>query len=134
MDLLQELRELASNGKLETLTLEKAKKLQGKRIQTIYFGYAHQDGVDDFIVGEIISEYELALRDTSADGFENRAKYWESYMTPSRLHEVKTQLVILTKDNRNTYIRTNTEGYYANIFWCSDSDRFVQFRVVEDEN
>jgi len=131
-NLLNELRVSAKNKELTLLTLEDVESLKGKRIQTIYFGYNGQDGVDDFVVGDVLSEYEIAQKDTDIDGFENRAKYWESYMSKSQLADQKAKLQILTADGRKTYIRC--ESNHESVFWCSDSDRFVQYRVVEDEN
>jgi hypothetical protein len=133
---MKNLEILAKEGKLETLTFEKAKQLKGKRIQTIYFGYSGQNGVDDFFVGDIVSEYDLAKKDTTSKGYKNRAEYWESYMTKKQIQDTKNTLCLLRKDGSKTYIRSH---YIVPLkkqddFTCSDSDRYVQFRVVEDEN
>jgi len=129
-DLLSELRKEARNQNLEFLTIEKATELKGKRIQTIYFGYADQDGVADFIVGDLISHFDLAKLAESNSGFKNRAEYWESYMSKSALNDEKENITILTDKGEQTYI--NAHGFNRGSFTCSDSDRYVQFRVVKD--
>lgn len=131
MKTLSEMKTLVENGKTHLLTIEKAKELKGKTISTIYFGYSGQDGVDNFIVGEVMSELEY-YRNLKEDcfpdkyGFKNRAEYWESYMNKEKLEEKKNTNLLLTADGRNTYIRETGEG----VFWCSDEDRWV--RYVED--
>lgn len=73
--------------------------LTGKRIQTMFFGYKGQNGVDDFIVGEV-----------------KQVSYPGGYVDPP---------AIFTQDGRNTFIRAATDNDGA--FTCSDSDRFVYF-------
>ena len=58
MKTLQEMREIVERGEAQFLTIEAARELNGKKIQTIYFAYAHQDGTDEFIVGDLVSESE----------------------------------------------------------------------------
>lgn len=136
MKTIEEMRQLVKEGKTQLLTIEKAKELKGKRISTIYFGYSGQDGVDNFVVGEIVSELEYVrnLKEEcypNKHGHKNRAEYWESYMTPQQLEETKNKLLLLTEDGRNTFIFTN--GWYDNgEFCCSDMDRFVDY--IEDED
>lgn len=101
-NLLQELREAADTKKLDFLTVDKAKALKGKRIQTIYFGYSGQDGVNDFIVGDVVSQFDLAKKDTSMKGYANRAEYWESYMSKEMLDEMKTNLGLMTEKGEHT--------------------------------
>lgn len=55
MKTIDEMRKLVKEGKTQLLTVEKAKELKGKRISTIYFGYSGQDGVDNFVVGELLA-------------------------------------------------------------------------------
>ena len=94
MKTLSEMKTLVENGKTHLLTIEKAKELKGKTISTIYFGYSGQDGVDNFVVGEVMSELEY-YRNLKEDcfpdkyGFKNRAEYWESYMNKEKLEEKK---------------------------------------------
>lgn len=129
------MREAVEAGKASLLTVRIAEQLKGKKISTIYFGYRGQDGFDEFVIGEVVSEIEYYrnlkeecyLNDPK---FKNRAEYWESYMTEKQLLEVKNTLVIITADGRYTCIRAHQENDGA--FTCSDRDRFVWF--VEYEN
>ena len=122
-NLLREMRNLANAGKLETLTVAKAKQLKGKKIQTIYFGYAGQDGADEFVIGEIVKSHTL---------FGNQDPEFQSTASKKYYYDYD----LLAEDGRQTFIRTNTNPLNPNngVFWCSDSDRFVYFRLVEDEN
>lgn len=128
---LNTMREAVKTKTAEILTLLDAKDLKGKKIATIYFGYNGQDGVDEFVIGEIISEYENAERNP-CDGYDNQARYWDSYMTREQLEECKNKMLIITDDGRNTYISAHPEN--QGIFSCSDIDRFVYYIVVADEN
>jgi len=97
--LLKKMRDAVEDGTANILTLGSAKALKGKRIQTIYFGYAGQDGVDDFIVGEIKKEKYA----NGEDG----------------------EICLFTEDGRNTYIRAYL--FNKGVFACSDSDRYVYY-------
>jgi len=131
---LEELRNAVTNKSAQILTLDLANKLKGKHISTIYFGYRGQDGFDNFIVGEIRSSYDLAKDDTNYKSidpkFNNRAEYWECYMTKEKLNDEKSTMVLLASDGRDTFIRAHSIN--DGVFSCSDTDRFVYF--VEDEN
>ena len=131
MNTQQLIQSAINKGIARVLTFELAKTLKGKHITTKYFGYKGQDGVDSFVVGDIVSEYELALNDPM-EKFGNRAKYWESFLSPSNLHEKKNTFVLLTSDGRNTFIRCYKDWkYYFSepTFTCSDADREVYFIV-----
>lgn len=125
--LLEDLRKAAKENKLMHLTFTDATQLEGKRIQTIYFGYKGQDGVKDFIVGDVVTEFDLAKKDTSIDGFANRAEYWKSYMSEEQLSEKKNRMTILDFQGKQTHIFTSPG---EELFHCSDADRYVQYRVV----
>jgi len=131
MKTLQELREAVANKSAKILTIDIANQLKGKRIATIYFGYHGQDGIDEFIVGDIISEldYNRNLQEdcfvNHPKGYKNRAEYWESYMTSDQLKKYRNQYLLLAVDGRNTWIRAHEENDGA--FTCSDSDRFVYY-------
>lgn len=118
----------------QTLTVEIAQTLIGKRIKTAYSGYLGQDGDDEFIVGEVISELEYYRQkkeecfQKSDSKFKNRAEYWESYMTEKQLKERSEKLLIITADGRNTYIYA--DPFNKGMFTCSDSDRFVSFTEI----
>lgn len=137
MKTLQEMRSAVETKTANVLTLENAKSLKGKKIRTIYFGYKGQDGVDEFVVGEVISalEYYRNLKENCfidhPKGFKNRVEYWESYMTKSQLLEIKNSYKIITVDGRDTYISTEPG---EDVFTCSDADRYVYFIVLSDEN
>lgn len=130
-NLLKELREESRKGNLSTLTISDIPNLVGKRIQTIYFGYCGQDGVNDFVVGEIISCWDLAKRrEYPNEKYANFQDYWSSYMTAQQKRDRQKMMTILTKEGEETYINTDVR-YDGGIFWCSDSDRYVEFRIVE---
>lgn len=109
------MKALYNEGELKELTIEAAQALKGKRIKTLYFGYAGQDGVDDFVVGNIISEYDYYLncpsetegRFPDEKGNKNLIDYWKSC------------------GYSDTMIRVDTND--GNIFTCSDADRIVYY-------
>jgi hypothetical protein len=115
MKTLNEMRLLAKNGQTEKLTLDKAKELRGKPIQTICFGYADKVVIDNFVVGEIVSELEY---------YRNLKEYWESFMTPTQLKDCRNKLLLLREDGSYTYIFL---GVDQSTFACTDADRFVSF-------
>lgn len=131
MKTLNEMRRLVDEGKAQVLTIEKVKELKGKSITTIYFGYQGQDGIDHFIVGDVVSELEY-YRNLKEDcypdrkGHKNRAEYWESYMTEKQLEERRNTYFLITADGRNTHIFECGQG----VFFCSDWGRYVYY--VED--
>lgn len=131
MRTLQEMITLVDEGKAQVLTIERAKELKGKAISTIYFGYAGQDGIDHFVVGDVVSKLEY-YRNLKEDcypdkhGFQNRAEYWEAIMTEEELEECRNRNFLFTEDGRNTFIQEAGNG----VFWCSDIDRWVFY--VED--
>lgn len=131
-ELNQIIQAAIDNGTAKYLTLEDIESLKGKRIITKYFGYRGQDGVSSFIVGDVLSHYELAIRNTDIafveDGYKNQAEYWESYMNKSKLDEKKNTLMLLSEEGYQMCINCDiNEG----LFWCSDSDRYVYFVIAE---
>jgi len=128
--LLNNMRKASKNEELKILTVSDAKKLKGKRIQTIYFGYNGQDGVNDFIVGSIISEWELSKFEKLDNNFKNRQDYWKSYMNSDEIKNTKNKFQILTSDDKETYIYT--DNYSNECFYCSDTDRFVKYRLCDE--
>lgn len=125
---VKEMYKLFYENKLQPLTMDAVKNLIGKKIKTIYFGYEGQDGVDEFTVGSIVSEYDFA-RTQPCKGYNNRAEYWDSFMTKEQLKYFHEKLQIITADGRNTYIffDPNFADDEDKTFYCSDSDRFVLF-------
>lgn len=126
---LNEMRTAARKGELKVLSISDFPNIIGKRIQTIYFGYADQDGVDDFTVGELVSLWDLAGR-TGFEGFKTQQEYWESYMSDKQISDEQNCLTILTNEGRDTYINLHQE-LGNKMFTCSDVDRVVLYRIVE---
>lgn len=130
--LIEKMREAHEKGELSLLTISNVESLKGKRIQTIYFGYNGQDGVDDFVVGEVLSEYDRAAREIMDDG-RTRAEYWDSFMSADKLKVKKEDLTIITADGRDTFIRYASQWSHDGTFHCSDVDRAVFYRVVTEK-
>lgn len=103
MKTLQELREAVQNKSAQILTTIDAENLRGKKIATIYFGYHGQDGIDEFVIGDVKKE----IFPSGKEG----------------------HLCLYTAEGRNTYIRAHKEN--DGVFTCSDSDRYVYFIEVE---
>lgn len=130
MKTLNEMRDLDK----KYLTIEDAKNLKGKKIQTIYFGYAHQDNTEEFVVGEVMSnlEYYRQLKEEcfpNNKGHQNRAEYWESYMSDEQLDRERRTMVLLREDGTSTHMFCDT--LLGNIFHCSDADRWVSYIISE---
>lgn len=125
----QIIQEAINNGTAQILTVNLAKKLKGKKIITKYFGDKGQNGVDEFVIGDILSEYDSATKNIDDKIWKqgSQAKYWESYMSKEKIQEKKETLELFTEDGRNTYIRAHS--FNDGAFTCSDSDRFVYFIV-----
>jgi hypothetical protein len=104
MKTLQELRKAVETKTASILTVTYAQNLKGKRIATIYFGYHGQDGIDEFVVGEVKKEIY-------PNGKEGR-------------------VCLFTAEGRNTFIRAHEEN--KGIFTCSDIDRYVFFIEVHE--
>ena len=129
--LLEEMRAAVEQGKTKFLTKKDAQQLAGKKIKTIYFGYAGQDGVDEFVVGRIASEWELAekeILDWGKFNGKSRADYWQSYMSDAKINEAKNTMMLLRADGSKTYIRCEPR---EDTFYCSDIDRFVHYMIAE---
>lgn len=132
MKTLNEMRELVENKTAQLLTIENAKTLRGQKIQTIYFGYRGQDNTDEFIVGDVVSEleyYRNLKEDCYPDGrFNNRAEYWESYMTKEQLEACRNKMMLIAADGRKTFIY----GYGDDdVMQCSDDYRYVYYIIAE---
>lgn len=132
------MRELAKNGTAQCLTIEAARKLEGKTIQTFYYGCdSEQDYTETFTVGKLVSEWEY-YRNLKEDcypdknGFKNRTEYWESFMSQEQINRSKNQLELLRSDGTPTYIRYTPEDDYDNdhYMWCSDVDRIVRYIIL----
>jgi hypothetical protein len=122
----------------QVLTLEIAKTLKGKKIATTHPVYrANTAVVTEFVVGEIISEWDLAAKNIDAANFPqgNQQLYWASYMSEDRIEEAKNTLNLLAEDGTNNYIRCHiNSGYFPQpTFTCSDADREVYYIIVEEK-
>ena len=132
------MREIVERGEAQLLTIEAARELKGKKIQTIYFGYAHQDHTNEFVVGDLVSEWEYC-RNLKEDcfpdekGHQNRTEYWASYMTAEQIKRCKEKLVLTTEEGELTYINYTPEDDFENnhVMWCSDIDRDVFYIMAE---
>ena len=117
---------------MESLTLENAVELKGKKIIAHYDGGINGLKEIEFIVGDVISSYYLAER-TEVEGFVNQARMWDKQMSAGRLQEVKETLELLRKDGSPTYIRSHKECGKQSQFTCSDIDRYVSFEIVKND-
>lgn len=88
----------------KVLTVEKAKKLKGKRIAYMYFGYhGNENTVEEMVVGNIISS--LDYEETQPlNGYESRAAYWRSYMNEKQLRKKMDTLLLLEENGNNPSI------------------------------
>ena len=127
--LQNEMYKVLQDGSAKHLTLGLYKSLKGKTIKTIYIGYAGQDGVDKFTVGDLKSEYEIAEGE-KVEKFINHAEYWKSYMTEKQLNEKRNTYKLLTADGRDTLISVDQEykPYFNEpTFTYNDTDRAIYF-------
>lgn len=134
-ELYKEMKSLYNKEELKELTLEAAKSLKGKRIKTLYMGYMGQDEVDNFIVGDVVSEYNYYLncpsetedRFPDEKGNKNLIDYWKSRGFLDLIEESKKTLYLLDSDGYNTMFRLHAEEG-NNTFTCSDVDRIVYYK------
>ncbi len=120
--------------KAQVLTLERARQLIGKKIATIYYGYAGQDGVEEFTVGSIQSEWDFYSGKTFPDSEETYHGRWMKLdkERPSRkiVERAKNRFFIITADGAKTfiYLGENWKCYFDEpTFTSSDADREVYF-------
>lgn len=105
--LYSKMNEAVNTKTANILTKEDALKMRGKKISTIFFGYNSQDGVDEFVVGEV-------KREMYPNGKTGR-------------------MALFTADGRCTHMFLDEEGYYPDRFYCTDSDRYVYFIINEED-
>lgn len=135
---LSKMKSLVKSGKTKFLTLEAARNLKGKRIQTIYFGFRGQDGSSEFVVGDIISEWDYFLNlkeDCFPDekGHKNRTEYWQSWMTEEQIKRTKEELLLLTENGEDTYIRYIPDFENGHRMTCGDADRDVSYVISKSK-
>jgi hypothetical protein len=122
MTTLEEMQNAVQEGATKILTLERAKGLKGKRIATIIFDFQppHRHKVDEFIIGDIKSEFDLQ---PDQRGVLKEYKEW-----PHIIRRMKLTYEIITHDNRRTSLRT--QSYRNEIFTGPDIDNEVWFKEV----
>lgn len=124
---LSYLRNSVKNGTAKTLTLAEAKTLIGRRIRIIYFGYAGQDGIDEFIIGGISNQLAYADK-CPMNNWSSMGAYWRSYMNATQLASYENTLILLDNCGNDTCIYCHDEGFFNELtFTCSDSDRQVYY-------
>ena len=101
------------------------------------FGYANQDLTEEFVIGDVMSEFEYyrQLKEDcypDAKGHKNRAEEWESFMTPAQLKDRSETLVIVKDNGQSSFIRYNPKYDYDNsgTFYLGDVDRLVWFKEI----
>ncbi len=114
LKLVEEMRSAAENGELKELTLSVFSSLIGKRIQTFSYGFDGQDNADDFIVGELISLWDLSGKPET--------------ISRSLIKRMKEKMCIVSSSGRNTHIMLNN---LHGVFCCGDEDRFILYRIIE---
>ncbi len=128
------MRLAVENGTAKPLTLEVAKMLKGQRIQVIHFGYRGQDEATDFVVGEIVSQWDLAALEKDEKLFPNgsRQTYWSTF-GEEKINEFKNKLVLLDEDGKNNFIYCHSKSreFDEPTFTRSDVNRAVFFIIIE---
>lgn len=114
---------------MKYLTIEDAKRLQGKKVLVYYPGYLDQDGTIEFVIGEVVSELEYYRHHEKGykGKYPNRAEEWESRMNPSELQEHENKLLLLDHEGNRTYLYTYKD---SGVFNCGDDDRYCKFKEV----
>lgn len=126
----KEFTEKIENGEAKVLTLDAAKRLKGKKIAWMYFGYEHNSNqVSTMVVGDIVSK--MAYAETEPlKGYNSRAEYWRSYMSPEKLKEAEETLYLLDSKGVYSYIflfSSFMDFFDEPTFTCSDADREVYY-------
>ena len=117
------------NGEAKVLTVEAARKLKGKTILWMYFGYSgNENEVRKMRVGDIVSELGYYSKQP-CEGYASRAEYWKSYMTEEQLKEKENTLLLLDEEGKNQFIRAHKESdlFDKPTFTCSDADREIYY-------
>lgn len=124
----------------QILTVEIAKLLIGKKIACTNTEYKYNTpSVSEFIVGEIISEWDDAANRIYPDSeglypqYENYQDYWKSYMSERTIDECMTNLLLLDNNGNRQYKCSPKYNNWFNepTFFGSDADREVYYVVVK---
>ena len=129
---VKEFIEKIEQKEAKVLTVEEAKKLKGKTIAWMYFGYQSNDNtVQEMVIGNIVSSLEFHEKETMA-GYNSRADYWKSYMTEKQLKSEEHTLILLDQFGKHKYIYAYLESPFFKepTFTCTDSDREVYYLVM----
>lgn len=134
-ELLSSMREAVNNDTAKVLTLDIAKNLIGKKIRTIYFGYHGQDGVDEFIVKEVISEWSQWNKDAYETESDREQRLTKSAGV-NYVNYLKQSMALVADreiNNGGTCIWCNPKdlSFDTPTFVCSDSDRTVFYIEVK---
>lgn len=122
----EEMFTLALEGKIPVFKIEDYENLRGHTIQTTHIGYNGQTSTEIIVVGDLVSEWDLA-RNKPMDGFANRQEYWASYMTPKKIQERKETLVMTDFNGVETFIKKYPNN---NIFSVGEYDCY--FIILEN--
>lgn len=126
----------------QILTVEIAKSLIGKKIACTNPEYKYnKPRVSEFIVGQIISEWDYAANRVypcqkgKYVQYENFQQYWNSYMSERQIDVCKTDLLLLDDKGERQYKCSPKYSNWFNepTFFGSDADREVYY-VIVDEN
>lgn len=117
---VEEMKKAVQVGDSRILTIEKAKGLTGKKIATIYFDFkpSQQPKVDEFVVGEIKSEFDLHP--------DQKSVIREFKSKPHLIKKMKSTLEIITIEGRRTSLRAYP--FRSEIFTGPDTDYEVWFK------
>lgn len=125
----------------KVLTVAVAKELKGKKIACTSPEYKYNTPtVSEFVVGEIISEWDDAANREYPDQkgkytqYDNYQQYWASYMSETQINKTKDILLLLDAEgNRHFVAHVKYDNYYKEpTFTGSDADREVYYVEVNE--
>lgn len=121
---MKKIEQAIKDGTAKQLTLECIPHLIGKKIQTKYYGYQGQDGIDEFIVDKLVLSHSLWGNQSpeyhKEQAFKNPSDYFYN-------------MALLGANNYVTNINGNARSNISNM-WCSDSDRYVLYIEIEQKS
>jgi hypothetical protein len=119
---LEEMKVAVISGATKVLTIERAKALKGKRIATIFFDFhqQHLHEVDEFVVGDLKSEFDLLP--------DKKSVIKQLKDRPHMIRKMKSTFEITTGDDRRTFLKAC--AYNSGIFTGPDIDFEVWFKEV----
>ena len=122
MATLDEMKKAVEQGHTKILTMERIKDLTGRRIATIYFDFQqqHRHEVDEFVVGEIKSTFDLHP--------DQKSVLKELKDRPHLIKRMKSTLEIITEEGRRTTLKAET--FRSGIFTGPDIAHEVWFKEI----